>query len=142
MFCIYCGATLPPDAEKCTICGNPVVLSEPVKDEPAATEPVAPAPEESVLEEPVLQEPEDLDSGKQIPDMPGDLDSGAPEARGLPEDIYSGEQLSADAAVPGYDDGYVYEEELPPRRKRSFKWLLIVVPIVLAVAGTVIGILS
>ena len=142
MFCIYCGATLPPDAEKCTICGNPVVLSEPVKDEPAATEPVAPAPEESVLEEPVLQEPEDLDSGEQIPDMPGDLDSGAPEARGLPEDIYSGEQLSADAAVPGYDDGYVYEEELPPRRKRSFKWLLIVVPIVLAVAGTVVGILS
>lgn len=24
MFCIYCGATLPEGAKKCTLCGNPV----------------------------------------------------------------------------------------------------------------------
>ena len=47
MFCIYCGATLPEGAKKCTLCGNPVLrppeaTAQPVSEpEPEA----APAPE-------------------------------------------------------------------------------------------------
>ncbi|MGN0478222.1 MAG: hypothetical protein ACI4GO_02195 [Hominenteromicrobium sp.] len=154
MFCIYCGATLPADAEKCTICGNPVVLpepaapapAEPVRPEPetpqAEAQPDAPAPEEVVPEAPVQQEPEDLFSGEPISEAysPAEYD---------PRGDFPEEQTDQSGylyqppvqAVPVYDDGYVYEEELTPRRKRSFKWLLIAVPIVLAIVGTVTGIL-
>ena len=191
MFCIYCGATLPPDAEKCTICGNPVVLPpEPEKPAEEAAEPVIdmPAPAEpEPTETPEIPEPEDIFSGEPLGqetqvfsqdiyqsaaeerDPRGDyLDerlreqSGVSEERDLRGDSFD-EQASEDErfrgqslrAVPEerdlrgdypasvvrteYRDGYVYEEETP-RKKRSFKWIFIVLPIVLAIGATVTAI--
>ena len=56
MFCIYCGATLPEGAKKCTLCGNPVVrppeataqpVSEPESESASAPEtPTEPAVED------------------------------------------------------------------------------------------------
>ena len=36
MFCIYCGATLPEGAKKCTLCGNPVVRTPEATAQPVS----------------------------------------------------------------------------------------------------------
>ena len=157
MFCIYCGATLPPDAEKCTICGNPVVLPpEPEKPAEEAAEPVIdmPAPAEpEPTETPEIPEPEDIFSGEPLGQETqvfsqdiyqsaaeerdhfpeSDVRTGAPEERDLRGDY------PASVVRTEYRDGYVYEEETP-RKKRSFKWIFIVLPIVLAIGATVTAI--
>lgn len=40
-----------------------------------------------------------------------------------------------------YNDGYAYEEyDEKPKKKRSFKWLFIVLPILIAIGATIGGI--
>lgn len=184
MFCIYCGATLPEGAKKCTICGSPVVLPPDLRAEQPAeeavlpegsgedtqlpeTEPVTEAPGENDLSGSASDEQADEDRAAEAVEAQEQEPETAPEEPEM-EDISSGEEIApAEQAGPpagahpaysdgyayeeqvpqrqevfeDYGDGYVYEEEMPPRRKRSLKWLLIVLPIVLAIAGTVTAIL-
>lgn len=173
MFCIYCGATLPEGATKCTICGNATVLpaaekaeisADPIP-EPAATEEPEAGPQEQTAV-PEAREPAPVSADTPADDMPDGDSSAVPaeeepaepeaEAPAFSEDISSGEQLPLPQDTPApaqdmsytppdYADNYVYEEyeeeEAAPRKKRSLLWLWIALPIVLAVAGTVTGIL-
>ena len=58
MFCIYCGATLPEGAKKCTLCGNPVVrtpeaTAQPVSEPESESAPAPETPTEPAVEEPL-----------------------------------------------------------------------------------------
>lgn len=142
MFCIYCGATLPEGTEKCTICGNPAALSSEPEKQPEAVEKIAPAEPEAPAEPPRFTE--DISSGEPILPKPKAIESGAEETRAFEAKPEAPAEADSQIwSVPAeYRDGYVYEEyETKPKKKRSLKWLFIVLPIVLAVAGTLTGIL-
>ena len=56
MFCIYCGATLPEGAKKCTLCGNPVVrlpeaTAQPVSEPESESAPASETPTETAVED-------------------------------------------------------------------------------------------
>lgn len=181
MFCIYCGATLPEGAKKCTLCGNPVVRP------PEATVPPISEPEPApVPETPAEPTPEDISSSSaEAPDetivvpeseVCEDASSSTPDGEDIysnsptdfTEDISSGDALGDEpegteheltftvSPAPEelsspeprvqpvedmYNDGYAYEEyDEKPKKKRSFKWLFIVLPILIAIGATAGGI--
>ena len=179
MFCIYCGATLPEGAKKCTLCGNPVVrppeataqpVSEPESESASASEtPTEPAVEdissnltESLSEAELTPEAEDtlqtVRTAKIFTVIPDGLHGGyflrrcarrqtrRHGARGhihrspTPEEI-SGPEPRVQPIEYTYNDGYAYEEyDEKPKKKRSFKWLFIVLPILIAIGATIGGI--
>lgn len=66
MFCIYCGATLPEGAKKCTLCGNPVVRPPEVTAQPVS-EPESESA--SASETPAETATEDISSNSaEVPD--------------------------------------------------------------------------
>ena len=180
MFCIYCGATLPEGAKKCTLCGNPVVrppeataqpVSEPESESaPAPETPTEPAVEDisSNLTESLSEaEPtpeaedtpsnnpddediyshsptdftEDISSGDALGDKPEGMEhEGTFTVSPTPEEI-SGPEPRVQPIEYTYNDGYAYEEyDEKPKKKRSFKWLFIVLPILIAIGATIGGI--
>ena len=180
MFCIYCGATLPEGAKKCTLCGNPVVrtpeataqpVSEPEPESAPApetpTEPAAedissnsteslseaePTPEaedtpsnspdsEDIYNHSPMDFTEDISSGDALGDKPEGMEhEGTFTVSPTPEET-SGPEPRVQPIEYTYNDGYAYEEyDEKPKKKRSFKWLFIVLPILIAIGATIGGI--
>lgn len=165
MFCIYCGARVADDARICPVCGNTVLVAgEPELAPENNAEPqvvtAERATEDTIIADipmkPAAQQGDQPDDGR-------DIYSTAPhrfrEELEM-EDISSGEQIDIPPVeykapqsepvqqnVPymnGYQDGYVYEEFdeslQKPKKKRVWIWFAVIVPILLAIGGTAIGI--
>lgn len=180
MFCIYCGATLPEGAKKCTLCGNPVVrtpeaTAQPVSEPESESAPAPETPTEPAAEDISSNSTESLSEAEPTPEAE-DTPSNSPDGEDIyshsptdfTEDISSGDALGdkpEDMKHEGtftvsptpeensgpeprvqpieytYNDGYAYEEyDEKPKKKRSFKWLFIVLPILIAIGATIGGI--
>lgn len=180
MFCIYCGATLPEGAKKCTLCGNPVVrppeaTAQPVSEPEPESAPAPETPTEPAVEDISSNSTESLSEAEPTPEAE-DTPSNSPDGEDIynhsptdfTEDISSGDALGdkpegmkhegiftvsptpEENSGPEprvqpieytYNDGYAYEEyDEKPKKKRSFKWLFIVLPILIAIGATIGGI--
>lgn len=180
MFCIYCGATLPEGAKKCTLCGNPVVrppeaTAQPVNEPESESAPAPETPTEPAVEDISSNSTESLSEAEPTPEAE-DTPSNSPDGEDIynhspmdfTEDISSGDALGdkpegmkhegtftvspTPEEISGpeprvqpieytYNDGYAYEEyDEKPKKKRSFKWLFIVLPILIAIGATIGGI--
>ena len=180
MFCIYCGATLPEGAKKCTLCGNPVVrlpeaTAQPVSEPESESAPASETPTEPAVEDISSNSTESLSEAEPTPEAE-DAPSNSPDSEDIynhspmdfTEDISSGDALGdkpegmehegtftvspTPEEISGpeprvqpieytYNDGYAYEEyDEKPKKKRSFKWLFIVLPILIAIGATIGGI--
>ena len=89
MFCIYCGATLPEGAKKCTLCGNPVVrtpeaTAQPVSEPEPESAPAPETPTEPAAEDISSNSTESLSEAEPTPEAE-DTPSNSPDS----EDIYS-----------------------------------------------------
>ena len=89
MFCIYCGATLPEGAKKCTLCGNPVVrtpeaTAQPVNEPKPEPAPAPETPTEPAVEDISSNSTESLSEAEPTPEAE-DTPSNSPDG----EDIYS-----------------------------------------------------
>ena len=89
MFCIYCGATLPEGAKKCTLCGNPVVRPPEATAQPVTEPEPEPAPAPETPTEPAVEDissnsTESLSEAEPIPEAE-DTPLNSPDG----EDIYS-----------------------------------------------------
>lgn len=158
MFCIYCGATLPEGAEVCPVCGNQAFVGnavQPAAVPEAAAEPVslqAAGPDGTEL-------PKENDAAADVPVFDANeiySDSAAQPAVQPPvmqpmEDLYSGEapvyQDGYTQEIPQmiqpYEDEYVYEEyEESMPKKRSFKWLFILLPILVVMIAVTAVVLT
>lgn len=180
MFCIYCGATLPEGAKKCTLCGNPVLrppeaTAQPVSEPESESAPASETPTEPAVEDISSNSTESLSEAEPTPEAE-DTPSNSPDSEDIynhspmdfTEDISSGDALGdkpegmehegtftvspTPEEISGpeprvqpieytYNDGYAYEEyDEKPKKKRSFKWLFIVLPILIAIGATIGGI--
>lgn len=180
MFCIYCGATLPEGAKKCTLCGNPVVrppevTAQPVSEPESESAPAPETPAEAATEDissnsaevpdetastPETEKAasggpdnedicinstsdftEDISSGDALGDKPEGMEhEGTFTVSPTPEEV-SGPEPRVQPIEYTYNDGYAYEEyDEKPKKKRSFKWLFIVLPILIAIGATIGGI--
>lgn len=126
MFCIYCGATLPEGAKKCTLCGNPVVrppeaTAQPVSEPESESAPAPETPTEPAVEDISSNLTESLSEAEPTPEAE-DTPSNNPDD----EDIYSHsptdftEDISSGDALGDKPEGMEHEAHSPfppPRRK-------------------------
>ena len=89
MFCIYCGATLPEGAKKCTLCGNPVLrppeaTAQPVSEPESESAPASETPTEPAVEDISSNSTESLSEAEPTPEAE-DTPSNSPDS----EDIYN-----------------------------------------------------
>ena len=84
---------------------------------------------------------EDISSGDALGDKPEGMEhEGTFTVSPTPEEI-SGPEPRVQPIEYTYNDGYAYEEyDEKPKKKRSFKWLFIVLPILIAIGATIGGI--
>ena len=126
MFCIYCGATLPEGAKKCTLCGNPVVrppeaTAQPVNEPESESAPAPETPTEPAVEDISSNSTESLSEAEPTPEAE-DTPSNSPDG----EDIYNHspmdftEDISSGDALGDKPEGMKHEGTFtvsPPRRK-------------------------
>ena len=116
MFCIYCGATLPEGAKKCTLCGNPVVrppeaTAQPVSEPESESAPAPETPTEPAVEDISSNSTESLSEAEPTPEAE-DTPSNSPDS----EDIYSHsptdftEDISSGDALGDKPEGMEHEE--------------------------------
>lgn len=84
---------------------------------------------------------EDISSGDALGDKPEGMEhKGTFTVSPTPEEN-SGPEPRVQPIEYTYNDGYAYEEyDEKPKKKRSFKWLFIVLPILIAIGATIGGI--
>ncbi|MFR8209102.1 hypothetical protein [Hominenteromicrobium sp.] len=84
---------------------------------------------------------EDISSGDALGDKPEGIEhEGTFTVSPTPEEI-SGPEPRVQPIEYTYNDGYAYEEyDEKPKKKRSFKWLFIVLAILIAIGATIGGI--
>lgn len=156
MFCIYCGADVPEGTEACPECGKQVLMDGVHTELPKAPDP------EDESDTTVFPAVQVVGDGRDIyssaphrfrpdPDEAEDIFSSG----GIPVDAPLKKTAEKEAPVrpepafevytgprgPVYRDGYVYEEieeGMPEKRRRPWLWLLILIPVALAVLGSAI----
>ena len=88
MFCIYCGATLPEGAKKCTLCGNPVLrppeaTAQPVNEPEPEPAPAPETPTEPAVEDISSNSTESLSEAEPTPEAE-DTPSNSPDGDRFP----------------------------------------------------------
>ena len=164
MFCIYCGADVPENAEACPFCGSTTLM-------PGSSNAAARAAEAEAFPT-VKEETAEEVSAAEVPfaaEVPADdkwescrdiYSSASHRFREEPEmeDIYSsGESGSKEASeytvnIPVYntEPDVVYGDEMEfedyeysegkRKKSRAWIWIVILIPVLAAVIGTVVGI--
>lgn len=149
MFCIYCGTTLPDDTVICPVCGNKSLVSEAeeTKSDSQSTENTAhveSSPEETA-KKPETNSDIEMEDVYSVSENDPNIPEESTEPKPM-EDLSSGEKMEYEEefiqkssnTTPSYEDSYVYEtyeeeEKLP--KKRSLKWLWIVLAVVVALVA-------